>query len=163
MKKIETKKLVIIALLVALGIVLSRYLSIQTPIVRVGFGFLPNVVIAMLFGPVYAAFGAAAADFLGTVLFSGDYFPGFTITAFLAGLVYGFFIYKHEKDLVRISIAVIIVATVLNLGLNTYWLKILLNEGYLALLPTRIVKAFVMVPIEIICIRAVAGRIGYMK
>ncbi|MEG1932033.1 MAG: folate family ECF transporter S component, partial [Pygmaiobacter sp.] len=56
------------ALLIALEIILSRFVSIPTPIVKISFSFLAIVTMAMLYGPVYAAAGAALADFLGAIL-----------------------------------------------------------------------------------------------
>lgn len=53
--------------------------------------------------------GAAAADFIGMMLFpvGGAYFPGFTISAFLSAGIYGVLLYKKPKNLTRISMAVI--------------------------------------------------------
>jgi len=104
MKKVKLKDIAIIALLIAMEVILTRFLSIQTPVVRIGFGFLPIVIVAMLYGPVYAGAAAAMADLLGAMLFPiGPYFPGFTFTAFLIGAVYGLFLYKRnpDKDVVK--------------------------------------------------------------
>lgn len=160
----NAKKLVTIALLIALEIILSRFLSIATPIVKIGFNFLPIALIAMLYGPVYAGLSAATADFLGAVLFPiGAYFPGFTLTAFLTGIVYGVFLHKHERNLARISIAVLMVTVVLNLGLNTLWLQMITGNGYLALFPTRILRCVIIAPIQFICIRLVASKPVYSR
>ena len=79
--------LVTIAMLLALEIVLSRFLSIQTPVTRIGFGFIPLVIAGILFGPVPAAIVAGLADVLGALLFPvGTYYPPLTITSVLASL-----------------------------------------------------------------------------
>ena len=152
-KKFDVRKLVQISLLVALQIILTRFCSIQTPIVRIGFGFVPVVIIATMYGPIYAGVANGIADILGLMLFpSGSFFPGFTLTAILAGVIYAVFLYNKPITWLRILAASVIINIVLNLGLNTYWLSIMMGKGFLALLPTRIVKELVMRPIEVVII-----------
>lgn len=152
-KKFDVRKLVQISLLVALQIILTRFCSIQTPIVRIGFGFVPVVIIATMYGPIYAGVSNGIADILGLMLFpSGSFFPGFTLTAILAGVIYGVFLYNKPITWGRIIAASVIINIVLNLGLNTYWLSIMMGKGFLALLPTRIVKELVMIPIKVVII-----------
>jgi len=52
MYKNDILKLTIVGILVAMQIVLTRILSIQTPIVRIGFSFLPLALTAKLYGPL---------------------------------------------------------------------------------------------------------------
>ena len=74
--------LVVMAMLAALQIVLSRFLSINTQITKIGFAFVPIAICAMLFGPLPTVIVAVVADVLGASLFpSGPFFPGFTLTA----------------------------------------------------------------------------------
>lgn len=149
-----------VALLTALEIILSRFFSIATPIVKIGFGFLPIAVIAMLHGPLWAGGAAATGDFLGAILFPiGPYFPGFTLTAGLTGLVYGLLLYNRPKSWTRISCAVLFISLVLHLGLDTLWLEMITGKGYLALLPTRILKSVIMAPMQIILVRLAWTRL----
>ena len=148
-KKFDVKKLIQISLLIAIEIILTRFCSIQTPIVRIGFGFLPIAIIGMMYGPLSAGVAYAIGDLLGVALFpTGSFFPGFTITAFLTGIVYGVFLYNKPKTWPRIIGAVLTVCLVINLGLDTLWLSILMGKGYIALLPTRIMKAVLMIPVQ---------------
>lgn len=147
--KFDVKKLIQISLLIAIEVILTRFCSIQTPVVRIGFGFLPIAIIGMMYGPLSAGIAYAIGDLLGMALFpSGSFFPGFTLTAFLTGATYGLFLYNKPKTWPRIIGSVLTVCLVLNLGLDTYWLSILMGKGYLALLPMRIVKAAIMIPIQ---------------
>lgn len=147
--KFDVKKLIQISLLIAIEVILTRFCSIQTPIVRIGFGFLPIAIIAMMYGPLSAGIAYTIGDLLGVALFpSGAFFPGFTLTAFLTGVVYGVFLYNKPKTWPRIIGAVLTVCLVLNLGLDTYWLSIMMGKGYVALLPTRIMKAALMIPVQ---------------
>ena len=93
MKKITTKKLVTLALLTALEIVFSRFLSINAWNLKIGFNFLPIALAALLFGPLAGGLVGALGDFIGAILFPiGAYFPGFTFTAFLTGCCFGLFL-----------------------------------------------------------------------
>ena len=94
------------------------------------------------------------------VLFpSGSFFPGFTLTAFLTGVVYGVFLYNKPKTWPRIIGAVLTVCLVLNLGLDTLWLSILMGQGYIALLPTRIMKAALMIPVQSLIIGIIWNKV----
>ena len=147
-KKSATSRLVIMAFLIAMEIILTRFCSINTPILRI------------MFGPVWAAAGYAIGDLLGLLIFpSGAYFPGFTLTAFLTGLVFGLFLHNREITWKRVLPASLIIILGCNLILDTLWLSILMGDGFIALLPTRIFKCAVMLPIHLILIPLVWNRI----
>lgn len=153
----NTHRLVIMALCVALTIILSRFLSIAAWNLKIGFAFAPVVLAGILLGPIPAAIVAAGADFLGALLFPiGQFFPGFTITAFLNGLIYGFFLYK-KTDMINIVMATLINQIVGSLFLNTLWISMLYGTPFWALLPTRIMQVCLMSVVEIIVIRILAG------
>jgi len=148
------------AFMIAISVVLTRFCSINTPILRIGFGFLPCALMGIMYGPLWAGAGYAIADILGMVIFpNGAYFPGFTLTAFLTGLVYGFFYRKGEVTLKTSIVPNLIVSFGLNLILDTIWLMILMGQGFWALLPTRIVKCVVMFVIQTALIPLVWNKI----
>ena len=158
MKKLTTKALAQVAMLIALEIIFTRFLSIQTPIVRIGFGFLPIAIIAILHGPLMAGVGYAIGDLIGFSLFgTGVFFPGFTFSAFLTGVIFGLFLYGGPKSTGRIILAVVIVTVVVRLGLTTLWLSMMFDRAFIALLPTRIVTSFAMAPIMVVLIRATSN------
>lgn len=149
----KTKKIVIIALFITLEIILTRYLSIQTPIVRIGFTFLPICLSAIIFGPVTAGLTAALADIIGFMLNPiGVFFPGFTLSAFVSGFIHGIILYKKEITIFRTSLACILISIIVYLGLDTLWLWILTKNAIFGLLPIRVVKALIMIPIQVITI-----------
>ena len=156
----KTKDLVIMAFLIALEIVLTRFLSINTPILRIGFGFLPVAMIAIMYGPLWAGLSYAVGDVLGMMIFpTGAYFPGFTLTAFLTGVTFGLFLHDRDINWKTVLPASLIITLGLNLCLDTLWLKILMGQGFFALLPTRILKCAVMLPIQVILIPLVWNKI----
>lgn len=152
-KKFDVRKLVQISLLITLQIILTRYCSIQTPIVRISFGFVPVVIIAMLYGPVSCGIANGIADIIGVMLFpTGAFFPGFTLNAILAGVIYGIFLYNKPATWSRVLCALAVISIVVNLGLGTYWLSIMMGKGFIALLPARIFKEIVIIPVRAIVI-----------
>ena len=159
MFKFSTKKLAALAPFVASEILLSRFLSFSTPIVKIGFAFLPVALAAMMYGPFWGALVGGLGDFLGATLFPiAGYLPALTLTAALSGLVYGLFLYKNNSW-PRIILAVLTVSVALHLFLDTYWLMGLFGTTYWALLPTRIVKAVLMSPVQVALIRLLSVRL----
>ena len=154
--RFTTKSIVNLALLTALEIVLSRFLSFSVWNAKIGFSFVPVAVAAMLYGPLAAGITAAVADFLGAVLFPiGPYFPGFTLTAFLMGIVLGLFL-RREQDWRRIAAAVVINQFILGLFLNTYWISVLFDSPFGTLFPIRAAQSALLTAIQIPVIHAVA-------
>lgn len=148
-KNKNTRIITALALLVAMEIVLSRFLSISCWNLKIGFSFLPVAVAAVVFGPLAAGLSAALADFLGAVLFPiAAYFPGFTLTAFLRGLSFGL-IYK-KPSVASCVISVLINQLCLSLILNSLWISVLYGTPFIAILLTRTLQCAVMLPIELI-------------
>jgi ECF transporter S component (folate family) len=160
-KNNKTVKLVTIAFFIAMEIILTRYLSVDVAgIARIGFGFLPVAMIAIIYGPLWAGGAYALGDILGMLVFpKGAYFPGFTLTAFLTGIVFGLVLYKKEITWKRTLIASLIVVLCLNLCMDTYWLHILMGQGFLAMLPLRITKCVFEIPVQVILIPLVWNKV----
>ena len=163
MPRITTKTLTLSALLAALEIVLSRFLSISAWNTKIGFAFVPVVLAALLLGPLQAGIVAALADFLGALLFPvGPYFPGFTLTAFLMGLCYGLFLYKKQSFL-RILLAVAVHQLVLSLLLNTLWISMLYGSPYAALLVSRLPQCALLTAVQLVVIQALVRLLPRLK
>lgn len=156
----RNKKIILAAILLAMLIILSRFLSIKTPILKISFAFIPTLLCAIWLGPKWSVLLNVLGDVIGATLFpTGPYFVGYTISTALAGLIYGLLLYKKEADtytdkqfILRVILAVCIVAIVVNLGLNTLWTSMTSGKAFLVLLGTRVVKELIMVPIRILVI-----------
>lgn len=160
MKKTNTARLAKIALLIALQIVFTRFFSVTTPILRIGFGFLPVAVTGILYGPVWGGLAAAIADIIGMMLFpSGVYFPGFTLSAALSGIIYGLFLHGKNFSLRNLIIAVLIIQVFVHLGLNSLWLNMMTGKAWMALLIPRITNGVIMAPIMVLAIWLVEKRV----
>ena len=162
--KIGTKGIALMGILMAMQIILSRFLVIQTPFVRIGFAFIPTIVMAMVFGPLFTGIGSTLSDFIGISLFptGGGYFPGFSLSAFLTGVIYGSFFYKKEMTWQRILIANLLVTFLIDICLNTFWLYLIMGPGVIAHVPLRIGKALILLPIQVLVMYAL-GNQGVLK
>ena len=157
----KTHVLVFVGILIATEIVLTRYCAIQTDIVRIGFGFIPIVLSAMLFGPVIGGTTAMLADILGMMIFPrGAYFPGFTFSALVGGVIYGLVLYNKPKTILRIFLAVLLVTVIRDLGLNTLWLSILSHKAVNIIMVPRILKSLFMLVVQVLIIPVVWRRVG---
>lgn len=97
-KNNKTVTLVTLAFMIALEIILTRFLSVDVAgIARIGFGFIPVAMVAIMYGPWFAGGAYALGDILGMLIFpKGAYFPGFTLTACLTGIIFGLILYKRD-------------------------------------------------------------------
>jgi ECF transporter S component (folate family) len=155
--------IVFMGLFIAIEVVLTRFIAIQTPIVRIGFGFLPIALCAIMFGPLIGGITGVLADLIGMMLFpKGTYFPGFTLSAFLSGAIYGLLLYKKPITTIRVGLSVLIIKLFINLGLDTIWLSILYKKAIIVILPTRIISNAVMFPIQTLLIFIVWKYVGNM-
>ncbi len=156
----RNKKIILTAVLLAMLITLSRFLSIKTPILKISFAFVPTMLCAVWLGPKWTVLLNVLGDLIGATLFpTGPYFIGYTISTAIAGFIYGIFLYKKQIDsysdkhfLVRLIISTILVAVIVNMGLNTLWTSITSGKAFIVLFTTRIVKQLIMIPIHVIVI-----------
>lgn len=153
----QYRKIILAGLLLASTIVLARVLAIRTTILTISFSFVPIMFSAIILGPKYTIFISTIADIIGALVFPvGNYFYGFTITAFLTGLVYGFLLYQKDKleinskFIIRALASILIVVILLNGVLNTIWVTMIVKDASAILIWPRIIKEAVMIPVQII-------------
>ena len=158
MKKITPKLMAQYAVLIAMEVVLSRFLSINAWNLKIGFAFVPVAAAGLLYGPLPAGVIAAIADLIGSTLFpSGPFFPGFTLTAFLGGLLYGAMLHRRSAP-VRVLACVLIRELCLSLLLNTLWISILYGSDFFALIAAggRAFQCLGMIPVQFAVISLLA-------
>lgn len=150
----KTRTIAFVGLLVSMEVIFTRFLSFETPIVRIGFGFIPVSFSAILFGPVIGGLTGALSDVVGMIVFpKGTYFPGFTLSAFLGGAVYGLFLHRKPVTTVNVVKCVLVITIFIDLGLNTLWLSMITGKAAAALLIPRLYKSVVMFPVQTAAIR----------
>ena len=95
----KNKKIILTALLLAMLIILSRFLSIKTPLLKISFAFIPTMLCAIWLGAKWTVLLNVLGDLIGATLFpTGAFFIGYTISTAISGLIYGLLLYKKEDD-----------------------------------------------------------------
>ena len=153
--------LVLTAMFIAMNITLDLLkLRIDIPgFPRIGVGFLTNASIGMLFGPVVCMMMGFCTDVLGFMLNpgtgGGGYFPGYTLTAMVAGVIWGVFLYCPDSKsegklsfLLRTLAARVLVTLVCNVGMNTLWLTLQGGDGMWVTLIGRLPAQLLILPIQ---------------
>ena len=147
---LNTRNMVLCGLMAALAVVLGMVASIDLgPYIRIGFSGLPNRVVECLFGPVTGCLFGGMLDVLKYVLKpTGPFFFGFTFNAMVAGLIYGTLLYRNPVTVKRVVAAEFLIKLLVNCLLNTLWISILYGKGFSAILPLRVLKNAIMLPID---------------
>ena len=148
-----TKKLVYCALLTALGVVLGGMLSIPAmPLgsytLKIGFGVLPVIIAAVLYGPVYGGVVGGLTDLIQALIFpKGPYMPWFTVIGALFGVIPGLFFSKGQPVTWRRLFAAIFTGqTICSVVLNTLLLMWLYGSPY-HIVYARIINQAIMIPL----------------
>lgn len=155
------RTLTVCAMMLALRVVLgifSNFTLAVMPFVKIGFSFIPVVIVAYLYGPVCAAVVSGAGDILSIILANPTAFslnPALTLCYVWEGLLYGFVLYQSAMELRHIILAKALVLVLCALPLNTLILSGMMNIPYLTLL---LYRSAVLIPfgiVEIIIIRLI--------
>ncbi|HLR91842.1 MAG TPA: folate family ECF transporter S component [Atopostipes sp.] len=147
-------QIAILGVLIALDLALSQVSIFIGPSNRLTFGFIINAIIGIMYGPWVAGFAAAGGDLLKSFLFGvqGQFFIGFTLTAFVGSFVYGWFLHREKIRWTQVFWAVLLNSVFTNLVLNTLWLNLLYQTPISVLLATRIPQNLIMGPIRFMII-----------
>lgn len=155
----KIKKIILSAMLLAILIIFSRFVSIKTEILVISMSFIPIMMSAIWLGYKYSTLIALLGDLLGAILFPfGPYFPGFTLSAAISGAIYGIFLYnkgnqlESKKLIIRLILSSILVLFVVNIFITSFWIHILYGKAYVAVMASRVVTQVIMLPIHVITI-----------
>ncbi|MBQ6718530.1 MAG: folate family ECF transporter S component [Clostridia bacterium] len=146
-------KIILTAILIALNVILERFLAYSVWNQTISFGFIAVAFAAAFLGTPYAVAVAGFGDLIGSLLFPfGAYFPGFTLTNCIYGLILAEFIYKNSTP-IKIIISVVLNKIVCSLILNTLWISIMYRGGvdaFFAVLITRLLSTGILAAVELI-------------
>lgn len=141
------KTLTGVAMLVALYTILSFFTLNFSTTWEISFANLALGVCGMLYGPIAGAVAGAVGDVLGFIVSpNGGFFPGFTLSAFITGLIYGLLLYKRPVSVKRAALAEGIIIVVCNLILTPIWLSMLYGTDLIAI--PRIIRNIIMFPVH---------------
>ena len=157
----KTDMIVKTGIFIALTVLLSYIFAIHTTFIHITFGFLSTAIFGILYGPMAAGIMAAIACFIGMSLFGhGVFFPGFIVSEFLVGYVYGYFLHGRDVTLKRLLLPELIVTVCIHLMLNTLWLTIFYNKAVSAIFLSLLIKNSLCFPLEIALILIVYKAIS---
>lgn len=143
------RAMVLVSLFIAVYVVLSLFRIYITSELRISLTFMPVAWASMLFGPLAGALTGAIGDVLGWAINPvGPYFPGFTISGFITGIIYGVFLYKKQIAWARVISAAVLMIVIVEIGLNSIWMNMLAGIPYKILIITRLIKALITIPLQ---------------
>ena len=138
---------------IALSIVLTRVFTVPIQIagiqaIRINLGFIPIILAGIILGPKYGGAVGGIADILGYLLNSGGgaYFPGFTLTSAMVGILPALMMLKFKLNIFILFVSIFITTLTVTV-LNTFWLVILFNKGFMILLVPRLLSLLIMCPV----------------
>ena len=148
-KLTDTKVLAMSAMLLALATLMGFLKVPVNQFIELRFAYLPIASAGFLFGPGVGAVVGALSDIMGYLVKpTGPYFPGFTLSSAIAGVIYGFWLYGKPASFKRVLGALITHAVIISFLLNPLWLCLLYGRGFVAVVTARGVKTLIMLPIE---------------
>ena len=139
-------------MLVAVHVLLSRILSVNAWNIKIGLAFLPVYAAAYLYGPWVAALVGGIGDLVGALAFPiGPYFPGFTLSCALTGVIFGLLL-KGGKPFKSVVLAAAADQVIVGLLMNTFWISLLYGSPFLQLMEIRSIQAAIMFVLETVVI-----------
>lgn len=141
--------IILCGLMGALGIILKMFATIPFGPFTVTYAWIPNRIVDFMFGP---AVGAAYGGIMDIIKFimkpTGTFNLGYTAMAVLAGLIFGAILYKKPVSFMRIVFAQSLVKIFINAGMGTCLMAFERGEAFMTLMPVRLVKNLIMIPLD---------------
>lgn len=145
MAKLNLRLVVLLAIFIALTVIVGIFLTFGTNIMQIRFTFIVEAIMAAFGGSLWTGLAMGISDILSTLLFGHfGYFPGFTLSALIVGIIYGFFFYKKKldwnswKDWIYVLVAMAVVMLVDTVFFNTLWVSILYHNSFSVYMMTRL-------------------------
>lgn len=154
--RFTTRQMTLASMLIALQVVLGK-LSVGDPaVVKIGLGFIGTALIGYFLGPWIGGLAMVINDLISnTILSSGTlFFPGFTFSAFIAGVIAGMFLYNQQITWQRALVYEFFQILVTNVVFTTLWIYLMslssssTGRTFMALLTIRLPKEVISWPIE---------------
>lgn len=150
----QPKVLTGVAMLIALNVILNYFNIMIGDTLRIGISFLPIAVCGMMYGGMIGGIAGAIGDIVGFITKPiGYYFPGFTISAFCVGFLFGILLYRKQITITRVAGAVLLYTIIISLILSPIWLFIMYGSPLFAI--PRVYKAILQYPINVVMIYTV--------
>ena len=166
--RFTTRQLTLASMLIALQVVLGK-LSVGDPtVVKVGLGFIATALIGYFLGPWIGGLAMVINDLISnTILSSGTlFFPGFTFSAFVSGVIAGMFLYNQKITWQRALVYEFCQILVTNIFFTTLWIYLMslssssTGRAFMALLMVRMPKEVISWPIEALIVFVILRQVA---
>ena len=152
--------IILCGLLGALGIILKMFATIPFGPFTVTYAWLPNRMVDFMFGPAVGAVYGGIMDIVKFIMKpTGTFSFGYTAMAMLAGIIFGIVLYKKPVSFMRIVFAQSLVKIFINAGMGTYLMAFEKGEAFMILMPVRLIKNLIMIPLDSILLFVVLTAI----
>ena len=166
--RVTAMRLMLAVMRFALEVVIEKIAIGDPTILKFGFGFIATALIGYYLGPWIGGWAMVVNDIISnTILNSGTaFFPGFTFSAFISGVLAGMFLYNQKITWQRALIYEFFQILVTNVIFTTLWIYIMsLNTGstgktFWALLLIRLPKEVITWPLEGIIVFLILKRLS---
>ena len=140
---------VLCGLMGALSVILGMFASIHLGPFSITYAWIPNRIVDFMFGPVVGAAYGGIMDIIKFIIKpNGSFNLAYTAMAILAGLVFGAILYKKQVSFMRIVFAQALVKAFINAGMGTYLMAFERGQAFMTLMPVRLVKNLIMIPLD---------------
>ena len=161
--RFTTRHMTLAALLVALQLILGK-LSVGDPtVLKFSFGFIATALIGYYLGPWIGGAAMVVNDIISnTILNTGNmFFPGFTFSAFVSGVIAGMFLYNQKVTWQRIFIYEFVQILVTNVFFTTLWVYLMsMTSSITALLAIRVPKEIISWPLEAVIVLIILRQLS---
>ena len=166
--RFTTRQMTLASMLIALQVVLGK-LSVGDPaVVKVGLGFIATALIGYFLGPWIGGLAMVINDLISnTILSSGPlFFPGFTLSAFISGVIAGMFLYNQKVTWQRALVYEFFQILVTNVIFTTLWIYLMslssssTGRTFMALLSVRLPKEIITWPIEALIVFVILRQVA---
>lgn len=153
---INPKVITFSAMLIAIGTVLGFFKIPINSLVEIRLQSIPIEIGGAVFGPFIGGIIGMLTDVLSYIVRpTGAFFPGFTISSIITGVIFGLVLYGKDLKLWRVFLAGAVNLVIVSCLLNSLWLSILYSTPFSVSFITRLPKNLVMFPINTIIFYAV--------
>ena len=164
-RHLSLSRLVTLSLLIALTLVIGRF-SVGTNLLKVSFTFVGMTLIGYFYGPFWTGLAGFILDLLGIMMSSsGVFYPGFTLSAIVAGIIYGGLLDARYAPIHWWRL--LTVSMLISLGINgivtTLWLTQLSNLSFWSLFMMRLPKEILTVPVMFIVMKVILDVVQRLK
>lgn len=144
----NTRNIVRFALLIVLQVLLTQFVAITTPTLRLAFTFLAYIWAGYFYGWKIGGMLALISDLIGMIVYpKGPFLIGFTLSAVMSGMIYGILHNKNTNITKWVLLATLLDNLIVHLLMNTLWLVVYMGNSMAAIFPLRLTKTLISIPI----------------